>query len=75
MPASWYKRTAVQTLALASRVLIRRSHGGVYEKTNPIFWFTMQLGMLAGFLIAYPVNGWLPSLPDKRKNVTVRIHW
>jgi hypothetical protein len=27
--------------------------------TSPIFWFMMQIGMLCGFLTAYPVNWWL----------------
>lgn len=29
------------------------------EKTEPVFWFMMQLAMLAGFATAYPVNRWL----------------
>ena len=28
-------------------------------KTNPSFWFLMQIGMFAGFLTSYPVNWWL----------------
>jgi hypothetical protein len=28
-------------------------------KTSPVFWFMMQLAMLAGFLTSYPVNWWL----------------
>jgi FtsP/CotA-like multicopper oxidase with cupredoxin domain len=28
-------------------------------KTDPIFWFMMQIAMLAGFLTSYPVNWWL----------------
>lgn len=28
-------------------------------KTNPVFWFMMQIAMLAGFLTSYPVNWWL----------------
>lgn len=26
---------------------------------EPLFWFMMQIGMLAGFLTSYPVNWWL----------------
>ena len=29
------------------------------EKTGPVFWFMMQLAMLAGFVTSYPVNWWL----------------
>lgn len=28
-------------------------------KTSPVFWFMMQIAMLAGFATAYPVNWWL----------------
>ncbi len=28
-------------------------------KTDPVFWFMMQIAMLAGFLTSYPVNWWL----------------
>ena len=28
-------------------------------KTDPLFWFMMQIAMLAGFLTSYPVNWWL----------------
>lgn len=31
---------------------------GELEKTDPVFWFMMQIAMLAGFLTGYPVN-WL----------------
>jgi hypothetical protein len=29
------------------------------EKTSPVFWFMMQIEMIAGFLTTYPVNRWL----------------
>ncbi|MEO7039407.1 MAG: DUF4396 domain-containing protein [Gemmatimonadaceae bacterium] len=29
------------------------------SKTQPAFWFMMQLAMIAGFLTSYPVNWWL----------------
>ena len=28
-------------------------------KTDPVFWFMMQIAMLAGFATSYPVNAWL----------------
>lgn len=33
--------------------------GHELPKTGPLFWFMMQIGMLAGFLTSYPVNWWL----------------
>ncbi len=33
--------------------------GHELEKTDPVFWFMMQIGMLAGFLTSYPMNWWL----------------
>ena len=33
--------------------------GHELEKTNPVFWFMMQIAMLAGFMTSYPVNWWL----------------
>ena len=29
------------------------------DKTGPVFWFMMQIAMVAGFITAYPVNWWL----------------
>lgn len=36
-------------------------------KTDPVFWFMMQVAMLAGFATAYPVNGWLLNKGIKEK--------
>jgi len=33
--------------------------GPELSKASPVFWFMMQVAMLAGFLTAYPVNWWL----------------
>jgi hypothetical protein len=33
--------------------------GHELEKTSPLFWFMMQIAMLAGFATSYPVNWWL----------------
>ena len=36
---------------------------GIFEreldKASPVFWFMMQIGMLAGFLTSWPINAWL----------------
>jgi len=36
------------------------------SKSSWTFWFMMQLAMCAGFLLAYPVNGWLIRLGIKK---------
>ena len=33
--------------------------GHELDKTDPRFWFAMQLAMIAGFFVAWPVNAWL----------------
>ncbi len=33
--------------------------GRELAKTDPVFWFMMQIAMLFGFLTSYPVNWWL----------------
>lgn len=33
--------------------------GHELDKTGPVFWFMMQVAMLAGFCTAFPVNAWL----------------
>jgi hypothetical protein len=35
--------------------------------TRPTFWFMMQIGMAAGFVVAYPVNWWLVKAGIKEK--------
>ncbi len=45
-----YGWMAIATFAIFQHELV---------KTSPVFWFIMQLGMLAGFLTAFPVNWWL----------------
>jgi len=41
--------------------------GRPLEKSDPVFWFMMQIAMLAGFLTSYPVNWWLVSTGIKEK--------
>ncbi|HEY1582861.1 MAG TPA: DUF4396 domain-containing protein [Chthoniobacterales bacterium] len=41
--------------------------GHEIEKTNPVFWFMMQIAMLVGFLTSYPVNWWLLRSGIKEK--------
>jgi hypothetical protein len=41
--------------------------GHEIEKTNPIFWFMMQIAMLCGFVTSYPVNAWLVRADIKER--------
>lgn len=41
--------------------------GHELRKGNPVFWFMMQIGMLAGFLTSYPINWWLVRRHIKEK--------
>ena len=33
--------------------------GGTLHPINPIYWFSMQIGMILGFFTSYPANWWL----------------
>ncbi len=39
--------------------------------SEPLFWFVMSLGVVAGFLVAYPVNVWLVAKAMKHGLMTV----
>jgi len=41
--------------------------GHEIEKTNPVFWFMMQIAMWFGFMTSYPVNWWLLHKGIKEK--------
>lgn len=41
--------------------------GHEIPKTSPVFWFMMQVAMLAGLLTAYPVNRWLITARIKER--------
>lgn len=41
--------------------------GRELEKTNPIFWFMMQIAMWLGFATSFPVNWWLLKHGVKEK--------
>jgi hypothetical protein len=50
-------------MAIATFVIFGRE----LNKSDPVFWFMMQIAMLAGFLTSYPVNWWLVSTGVKEK--------
>ena len=41
--------------------------GHPLEKTDPVFWFMMQIGMILGFFTSYPINWWLLRVGLKEK--------
>jgi Domain of unknown function (DUF4396) len=44
-------------MALATLVLFPAPHH--LRPDRPVYWFLMQVGMIAGFCAAWPVNAWL----------------
>jgi hypothetical protein len=46
------------------------AHAG--DPTRPEFWFVMSMGLLVGFIIAYPMNWWLVANHLKHGMMTVR---
>jgi Domain of unknown function (DUF4396) len=54
--------------AMALRVRI----GSGTDPLTPAFWFVMSIGLLVGFVIAYPMNWWLVANHLKHGMMTVR---
>jgi hypothetical protein len=46
--------------------------GGRLEPLMPQFWFVMSMALLAGFIVAYPMNWWLVARGLKHGMLTVR---
>jgi hypothetical protein len=42
------------------------------DPATPQFWFVMSIGLLAGFIVAYPMNWWLVANHLKHGMMTVR---
>jgi uncharacterized protein DUF4396 len=42
------------------------------DPTSPSFWFVMSMGLLVGFIFAYPMNWWLVAYHLKHGMMTVR---
>ena len=42
------------------------------DPLSPSFWFVMSMGLLVGFIIAYPMNWWLVANHLKHGMMTVR---
>ncbi|MFV0461679.1 MAG: DUF4396 domain-containing protein [Nostocoides sp.] len=46
-------------MAIAMFGLFRPLLGQMPQASSPVFWFVMQVSMMAGFVTAYPMNAWL----------------
>lgn len=46
--------------------------GGMLTPLTPEFWFVMSMALLAGFIVAYPLNWWLVAKGLKHGMSTVR---
>jgi hypothetical protein len=54
-------------------VMILRMHVAAADNpAAPAFWFVMSMGLLVGFIIAYPMNWWLVANHLKHGMMTVR---
>jgi hypothetical protein len=54
-------------------VMILKAHiRSASDPTTPSFWFVMSMGLLVGFVIAYPINWWLVANHLKHGMMTVR---
>jgi hypothetical protein len=51
---------------------LRRYIGHAADPMTPSFWFVMSMGLLVGFIVAYPMNWWLVSHHLKHGMMTVR---
>src|SRR5262249_19772212 len=51
---------------------LRRYVPSADNPLTPNFWFVMSMGLLAGFVIAYPMNWWLVANHLKHGMMTVR---
>jgi hypothetical protein len=51
---------------------LRRHIAGSADPATPSFWFVMSMGLLVGFVVAYPMNWWLVMNHLKHGMMTVR---
>jgi Domain of unknown function (DUF4396) len=53
-------------------MLLRTWISSAADPMTPRFWFVMSMGLLVGFIIAYPMNWWLVTYHLKHGMMTVR---
>jgi hypothetical protein len=51
---------------------LRRQIASRVDPLTPAFWFVMSIGLLVGFIVAYPMNWWLVANHLKHGMMTVR---
>jgi Domain of unknown function (DUF4396) len=51
---------------------LRASIPSAGDPLKPAFWFVMSMGLLVGFIVAYPMNWWLVANHLKHGMMTVR---
>jgi len=51
---------------------LRRQIASGADPMTPFFWFVMSIGLVVGFVIAYPINWWLVANHLKHGMMTVR---
>jgi hypothetical protein len=60
--------TGMMPVAAVGRILV----GGKLGPLAPAFWFVMSMALLAGFVVAYPMNWWLVAKGLKHGMITQR---
>ena len=53
-------------------MILRLRAAAATDPTTPSFWFVMSMGLLVGFVVAYPMNWWLVANHLKHGMMTVR---
>jgi len=51
---------------------LKRHIASANDPATPYFWFVMSMGLLVGFVVAYPMNWWLVANHLKHGMMTVR---
>jgi len=85
MPGGSYRRALASTFlpellsmnflmaGMMPTVMVLRKYVEAAENpTSPAFWFAMSMGLLVGFVVAYPMNWWLVANHLKHGMMTVR---
>lgn len=54
-------------MAIAVFAIYRPLFGTEPDASSPVFWFTMQFAMIAGFITACPMNWWLIRMGIKER--------
>jgi hypothetical protein len=85
MPGGSYRRALASTFVpellsmnflmtgmMPTVMVLRRYIEAAENPASPAFWFVMSMGLLVGFVVAYPMNWWLVANHLKHGMMTVR---